>query len=650
MQRFTRRLYVYAGESKENETKKIQNDMTTNLFKMRKFLYTLVVLIGLLGVSENVWASSYYAQLTASVAEGTGSGLVYVAGPSQEAEELADDLSGYAASSEKKSEDERNIRFYFTAYALAQHGSVFDSWSNPAGDGEPGIFYGYSNSSNPVLVGVTSADSNGTNAATIQANFIPNPETPFNVYFLEPIGVGTYAVSSNINYPNPTQGGDPVPSYSNDVITLTATNGEGYGFRRFYYEDAESKKHTIGEIGEKTQSFTLSSEMKKIGCEFVASWETNYVTSTNGSFTAKNGATDIVVDADPATTTTMYADYDITLTATPATGYAFYRFVGSDGTNSYMIGVGGLASQTVKIPQGTTSVTAVFTDQPFLAADNVHATLDNAIQSLRQGDGSYNGTILVVNNDTLPAGYYTIPTGVTLLVPRNANQIAPEAQIVRINNDDTPSVFKTLTLEDGAHLDVYGDVEIGGTQNCNGTGATGTGRPNSTYCSVLAMEANSHIILESGAELRAWGFVTGQGEIDARRGSTVREQFQMYDFKGGSTTCVMLGNDEEVFPIMEYFIQNIEAPVTYRPGSALYGSTAMSTDGRANVKLVGVDGDAAAMFMMNDVPDDEDTWVRKYYDVSTDKQVYEVNNSATLGNILLDLGGYEFNSSYYQLP
>lgn len=638
--------------------------MKTNYLLTDNLMRLLLLIGGLWLTVGNMWGSSYYAKLTASTVEGTGSGTVYVASPSTDATEAANDAGAHATSMDATSADSKSTDFYFTVYATAARGSMFSSWTTPTGKGNPAIYTdgGYSTTSNPVLVKVTSSDSDGTNEATILANFVANPVPPFDVYFLEPEGNGTYTVSSYIGYPEPVQGGDPVSSYNTDEIILTATNGEGYGFRRFYYVDAEDKKKTLGSFAQKEQLVTLSPEMKKIGCEFVAAWEANYVSATNGSYTAANGSTAITVDSDPSTTTTTYADDYIKLTATPNANYAFFRFVGTDALgNTYTIGTIGLGTQTVNIPQNTVSITAEFTDKPFIMGTNIYATLDDAIQATRQDNGSYKGIILLVNDYTIPAGYYTIPMGVTLLIPVDANQIVPRPTIERVNDQTKPTkAFKTLTLATETHLDVFGAIEVGGRQNCYNN--NGQGRPQGTTYGVLDMKSGSTITLENGANLYAWGFVIGDRDaednylcsIDVRRGACVHEQFQMYDWEGGSETVAMEGNDKRVFIINEYFIQNVEVSTTYRPGSALYTYTGILGNDVDKVKLIGVEGDNAAMFLMDDADDSEDTWVRKSYQPTADLQVYEINNAAKLGNLEVPFVYYGFtyvvNSRDYVLP
>lgn len=276
-------------------------------------------------------------------------------------------------------------------------------------------------------------------------------------------------------------------------------------------------------------------------------------------------------------------------------------------------------------------------------------TLEDAI-SYANNNPEDEMTILMLKDYLLSQpGKYTIPAKTTLLIPKDANQTSPMPEIYRENKNDIPTkAYITLTMGKDVMLDVKGAIEVGGQQNNYNT--TGTGRPNGSSYGWLLMKTGSHILLEGNSNLYAWGFITGNGTIDVRRGANVHEQFQVYDFEGGSESFYTLyDNEYDVFLVNEYFVQNVEVPTTYRPGSALYGYTGLK-EVNVRAKLIGVDTDDAAMFLMDETDDSEDTWVRKSYDVSTDQQVYEVNNSARLGNLHLSFSNYDFNSEDYVLP
>ena len=305
----------------------------------------------------------------------------------------------------------------------------------------------------------------------------------------------------------------------------------------------------------------------------------------------------------------------------------------------------------------------IFTVQSALDESTVVATAnDKKFSSLADAiayanNNAENTVVIRLAKDcSLPAGTYTIPAKATLIVPYSSLHTEPTISCPLLNNSKLPQqAYRTLTLASGVHIDVYGAIEIGGCAYSYGNGATGTGRPNSDY-GLIIMNAGSEIVLNNHSNLRAWGFVTGTGTIDARRGSRVDEMFQVYDFKGGRGTLAMYENGtHKAFPMNQYYIQNVEVKTTYRPGSALYTTMAAVNVG-ISVKIIGVDTDGAALFKMNETDDSEDTWVRKWYNPATDQQVYDINNSAAISNLFLPLSavtgveGSDFDSKDYILP
>ena len=289
-----------------------------------------------------------------------------------------------------------------------------------------------------------------------------------------------------------------------------------------------------------------------------------------------------------------------------------------------------------------------------------YASLDDAL-AYANNHLSEEVIIIMENDYTLKAGYYTIPANATLIVPMSDDQETANPVVPRETDlGSTPKSFRRLTLESGVNMTVLGTVEVTGMQHGSGEQM---GVPGGNY-GHLILKPGSHVTLSSGSVLRAWGFVTGDGttdadgnylsgEIDARRGATVREMFQMGDWKGGdiSFTIAMEMPDPSMpnyrdlthlFPIYTYFIQNVESPVKYHPGSALICATSVNVASSINayandIKVVGKEGEAA-MFLMDEMADAENTWVRKYYDAKKDQQVYEVNSGAKLGSVVIDLG------------
>ena len=308
-----------------------------------------------------------------------------------------------------------------------------------------------------------------------------------------------------------------------------------------------------------------------------------------------------------------------------------------------------------------------------------YSKLEDAIAYANNNPGVSNIVIFMTNNYTLPAGYYTLPANATIVVPMSdsqAKEVNATAPRVVFNDQNTstpyvdimPTEFRRLTFASGVKMEVFGDIEMTCSQYASNEAYTS--QPCGAY-GHLVLEEGSCLTLQSGSEVRAWGFVTGKGEMDARRGSKVREMFQLGDWKGAMTSVAITGlvkesenptlcdkvkdfghvddcdySEKKIFPVTQYFIQNIESPVKYHPGAVLSTSAAVSEGllgmsvsmAATDVAIVGVSGQHQAIFLMDQKADAENTWVRKWYDSEHDIQVYDINSAAHIGSMLLDMG------------
>ena len=217
------------------------------------------------------------------------------------------------------------------------------------------------------------------------------------------------------------------------------------------------------------------------------------------------------------------------------------------------------ASPSVQ-PQADVSADAAAT---FSVNKTSYTDLNEAIAAAVNGDDK---TIVVATDGTL-SGDYTIPAGVTLLVPfDDANTLyTTEPEAVESTADQT--AYRTLTLNSGASITVNGAISVGGklyasssTHVCKPTGAYGQ----------IKMSSGSQITVANGGALYAWGYITGSGNVRITSGATVYECFQVTDWRGGSATFKFATpeNVKKVFPFSQYYVQNIEAPLTIEYGGA----------------------------------------------------------------------------------
>ncbi|MBQ0076286.1 MAG: hypothetical protein KBS69_04040 [Bacteroidales bacterium] len=266
--------------------------------------------------------------------------------------------------------------------------------------------------------------------------------------------------------------------------------------------------------------------------------------------------------------------------------------------------------------------------------------------------------IVALDDYTLPAGNYTLPSNATLLIPYYDGQIEPTGKVpVSTTHYVTPTVYRTLTLANGVNLNVFGTIEVGAEDYCSQPEITAVSGPYGH----IELNEGGLVTLNDGAILRAYGFVTGKGMVDVHYGADTYEFFQVTDWKGGGASAEIAGVlgcddclDKEVFIVNQYYFHNIEVPTIYRPGShawgeldvQVYGETHIVTD----VMVIGLSTENTMFKMDEDKASDKNVWVRRTYDYQTDRQIYEINSSAYLGSMVISAMGFDFNSADYQLP
>ena len=264
--------------------------------------------------------------------------------------------------------------------------------------------------------------------------------------------------------------------------------------------------------------------------------------------------------------------------------------------------------------------------QPFddLKKAVVYAQTNHQSKITLAADGSISGT-------------YTIPTGITLLIPFDeAGTLYTDAPAA-IRTTPASKAFRTLTMSEGSSITVNGAISLGGRYFAAAGGQQG--RPVGDY-GYIKMADNSSITVKNGGKLYAWGFISGSGSILAESGATVYEFYQIADFRGGSASSNMHHN---VFPFSQYFVQNIEVPLTLNAGAneiVFSGVHAMSTTYTTAINFIGDTG----MFKV------ESGSFTKDYDEKSDRLVFTVNGKAALNKLSLKLAGQTVNSESYVLP
>lgn len=318
-------------------------------------------------------------------------------------------------------------------------------------------------------------------------------------------------------------------------------------------------------------------------------------------------------------------------TATPANNsVVFLGWI--DAQDKFL---GALTSYSI-IPDGNDKeLTAVFaTTSPWFLVDDTYL-IEGLTAACQKGS-----KVSLANNATLPAGDYIISSGDTLLIPFDDTNTLYTTVPGWDNTYTTPTFYRTLTMESGANITVSGGaISVSGKHRAGG-GAAYTSMPTGAVGRINMAEGSS-ITVNSGT-LYAWGYVTGDGNVTIGKGANLYECFQLMDYRGGSQSSSMKYN---IFPGNQYYVQNVEAPLTVIAGANMYGYMTVDIS-LVNEKSTTVPfGGSSGMFNLTS------GYMTRTYDGSTDRIIYKVDGDITLSSIVLDIGnmGREIDSAGYVL-
>ena len=350
-----------------------------------------------------------------------------------------------------------------------------------------------------------------------------------------------------------------------------------------------------------------------------------FVPAENGTYTVDGKR----ITEEYSNTQSSMTAYQVV--ATPADGYQFLGWYNL--TTGKCIAT---AATTALNIESDCTVTAKFVSKSlalFETGGQRFADLNEAV-AYAQANGQSKITLA---SDGSISGTYTIPAGITLLIPFDAAGTLYTDAPAAIRTTPASKPFRTLTMSEGTSITVNGAISLGGRYFAAGGGQQG--RPVGDY-GYIKMADNSSITVKNGGKLYAWGFISGSGSVLAESGATVYEFYQIADFRGGSASSSM---GHGVFPFSQYFVQNIEVPLTLNAGAneqVYSGVYAMRSTHTTAINFIGDTG----MFKV------ESGSFTKDYDEKTDRLVFTVNGEAALNTLSLKLAGMSVNSASYVLP
>ena len=350
-----------------------------------------------------------------------------------------------------------------------------------------------------------------------------------------------------------------------------------------------------------------------------------FVPAENGTYTVDGK----LITEEYSNTQSSMTAYQVV--ATPAAGYQFMGWY--DVSNEKYISTSAKAALNI---ENDCTITARFASKTAALFETGGQRFDDLGDAVSYAQANGQSKITLAADGSI-SGTYTIPAGITLLIPFDAAGTLYTDAPAAIRTTPASKPFRTLTMSEGTSITVDGAISLGGRYFAAGGGQQG--RPVGDY-GYIKMADNSSITVKNGGKLYAWGFISGSGSVLAESGATVYEFYQIADFRGGSASSAM---GHGVFPFSQYFVQNIEVPLTLNAGAneqVYSGVYASSTTFTTAINFIGDTG----MFKV------ESGSFTKDYDEKTDRLVFTVNGEAALNTLSLKLASMKVNSASYVLP
>lgn len=405
--------------------------------------------------------------------------------------------------------------------------------------------------------------------------------------------------------------------------------------------------------GENTEGTNIT--MSKILLVHVVDATVTFQPAENGSYTVDERA----INESWSNTQSSTTAYQVV--ATPAKGYQFRDW--------YNVTTGKTISKKSSCALNVDEncdITARFVPDntaTFEAGDKTFIALDEAIE---YANTKAIKKITVIKDGILLQGDYTIPAGMTLLIPYDAAGTVSNGEPELTKEYATPSTFRELTMTEGSTLTVNGELVVGGVLSAKGQGDGFNGTPSGPHGAIIMPEGSAIIV---NGKLYAYGYISGPkdstgkytsgfncGTVTVNSGGEVHEAFQIKDFRGGSATTTLLDNKERVFLFSQYFVQNIEVPLTIYKGAHDYAYSGVQVSygigtyvaKTGKVSFIGNGG----LFNVTDGYITR-TYVAKAPEGSAllnDHVYYDVHGSIVMNSITLKISGKSVNAAKYDLP
>ena len=270
-------------------------------------------------------------------------------------------------------------------------------------------------------------------------------------------------------------------------------------------------------------------------------------------------------------------------------------------------------------------------------------TFENINDAIKYAQNNTNKVINLIKDYTLEENV-TIPKGITLLIPfddRNTLYRDTPGKGEQ-SSKNPPKEFRRLTVAENVSINVEGEISV----SAKLTTASSLGSVSGPY-GAIELKDNSKITVQNGASLYTWGYIFGSGSVDVKNGGRTFEAIQIGDLKGIRVFQNIVGNKNRVFPFLQYYVQNIEVPLTYEYGASGFVRSAIKLS-RWSIQLspsVEFIGSNDSLFRLK-----EGSKITKTYHPDVDRISFDLYGDASLESLSVGFSTINISSKDYELP
>lgn len=233
-------------------------------------------------------------------------------------------------------------------------------------------------------------------------------------------------------------------------------------------------------------------------------------------------------------------------------------------------------------------------------------------------------TVFLLAGDIIN-GDLTIPKGKTLVIPDRFAAKGPDLQTgLPEQYDPSASISSYCKVSYSGNLTVEGTLVVNARQSGAAGGVCGRATGGIGY---LSLSDGATITVKSGGSLFGYGLIRG-GSISAESNSTVRELMEISDMRSALVMKEIYDKkgSMKVFPFSNFSIKSIESRATYHKGSKLFAQYSVLMEGNNKSK-----GAAPLIATSDALFNLAKGSMTKYFDPTTYKTVYRVDENSTMG-------------------